>query len=65
MVAEVGWEPFKKAFKELYNMDPKISCGTTKWEKIKYFLDTVSKHADKDMLSFLTNDQIARLKTWK
>lgn len=65
MVAEVGWEPFKKAFKELYNMDPNISCGTTKWEKIKYFLDTVSKYTDKDMLSFLTNDQIARLKTWK
>lgn len=65
MVASVGWEPFKKAFKELYNMDPSTSCGSTKWEKINYFLTVVSKHAKKDMLSFLTKEQIAMLKEWK
>ena len=65
MVADVGWEPFKKAFKELYNLDPSQSFGSTKWEKINYFLSVVSKHADKDMLEFLTDEQIEMLKKWK
>lgn len=65
MVEEVGWEPFKKAFKELYQMNPSTSCGSTKWEKINYFLGVVSKHAGKDMLEFLTAQQIEMLKVWK
>lgn len=64
MVADVGWEPFKKAFNELYNMNPNQSCGSTKWEKISYFLNVVSKHADKDMLSYLTTSQKNKLKDW-
>lgn len=64
MVAEVGWQPFKDAFKELYNLNPNQECGSTKWEKIKYFLDTVSKYADKDMLSYLSAEQQSKLKNW-
>lgn len=65
MVAEVGWEPFKKTYKELYNLDPDQACGSTKWEKIKYFLTVLSKHADKDMLSFLSAEQQNKLKNWQ
>jgi hypothetical protein len=59
-----GWEPFKRAFKELYNMDPSISCGSTKWKKIEYFFDVVSKYAGKDLMSaYFSNEEIALLKT--
>ena len=59
-----GWEPFKKAFYELYNMDPSISCGSTKWKKIEYFFNTVSKYAGKDLLTtYFTTKEINLLKT--
>ena len=42
-----GWEPFRKTFRELYDLAPQTSCGTTKWEKIDYFFSALSRHAAK------------------
>ena len=61
-----GWEPFRKAFRELYGLDPAVSCGATKWEKIDYFFSVVSRYAAKDLLeTYFTPAQIAALKTLK
>ena len=61
-----GWEPFRKAFRELYGLDPAVSCGATKWEKIDCFFSVVSRYASKDLLeTYFTPAQIAALKTLK
>ncbi len=67
MVGKYGWEPFKKAFKELYNIPQSQSAGESKWAKIRYFCDVVSKHAGVDdiLAEFLTTEQIERLSNWK
>ena len=59
-----GWEPFRKAFRELYDLAPQTSCGTTKWEKIDYFLSVLSRHAGKDLMQeYFTQSEINVLKT--
>ena len=67
MVDDYGWEPFKKTFKELYELDPDICLGETeqRWPKIENFFIVLSKHADtKNILAeYLTTDQINLLKT--
>lgn len=64
MVKKYGWDPIKKTFKELYNLDPASSAGDSKWAKINYFCTVLSKHAGSDdiLAEFLTGEQIAKLK---
>ena len=59
-----GWEPFRKTFRELYDLAPQTSCGTTKWEKIDYFFSALSRHAGKDLMQeYFTQSEINALKT--
>lgn len=59
-----GWEPFRKTFRELYDLAPQTSCGTTKWEKIDYFFSVLSRHAGKDLMQeYFTQSEINALKT--
>lgn len=67
MVEDYGWEPFKKAFRELYDVDPSVCLGekNQRWPKIQNFFEILSKHADRDdiLSEYLTSDQINLLKT--
>ena len=67
MVEDYGWEPFKKAFKELYNLDPEICLGEKeqRWPKIENFFIVLSKHAGREdiLAEYLTPAQINLLKT--
>lgn len=65
-VKKWGWEPFKATFEELYNMPQNQSAGDSKWSKIRYFFDVLSKHAGVEdaLAEVLTQDQIERLISW-
>ena len=54
------------AISSRYGLDPAVSCGATKWEKIDCFFSVVSRYASKDLLeTYFTPAQIAALKTLK
>lgn len=66
MVHKYGWEPFKKTYEELYKIPQSESAGNSKWSKMQYFFQVLSKHAGvSDILSeFLTDEQISKLRAW-
>lgn len=67
MVNDHGWEPFKKTFRELYDLDPAICKGEKeqRWPKIENFFIVLSKHAGRSniLAEYLTTEQINLLKT--
>ena len=61
-----GWDVYKKAFAELYNIPRNLTEEETMnhWERFEYFLSFLTKHAGEDVHSCFTTAELNTIKTY-
>ena len=61
-----GWDVYKKAFYELYQLprNEEEEKSMNNWEKFEYFLGFLSKHAGEDVHSCFTTAELNTIQTY-